>query len=135
MKRIRIINGTYGHRSTGGVVEPKQAGDQPFEVSDVEASRLVDLKIAVIIDSAANENTVGSGLPAYDETMKLEQLKEIARIYGLDDEALTGLKSKKAVVAAIDAKVAADETPAGADGEDPNDDDELPPDLTPSDLV
>jgi len=132
-------------------VDPKKTGDPPFEVSDEEAARLVDLKIAKIVEveakniitggrrstvtyTPANDDKDGTDTehPAYDESMKLDQLRKIARIYGLDDEALVGLKSKKAVVAAIDAKRA---DGPGDDDEGSEDDDELPPDLTPSDLV
>ena len=49
MKLIKIINGTYGHRPEPYTVEPKTAEDTPFEVSDSEAARLVELGIAAIV--------------------------------------------------------------------------------------
>ena len=50
MKLIKIINGTYGYRpEKSKCVEPKQAGDPPFEVSDEEARRLVALKVAAYV--------------------------------------------------------------------------------------
>lgn len=48
MKLIKIINGTYGFRPQPYVVELKDAGDPPFEVSDEEAARLIDLGVAAI---------------------------------------------------------------------------------------
>lgn len=48
MKLIKIINGVYGFRPQPYVVELKDALDPPFEVSDEEAARLVDLGVAAI---------------------------------------------------------------------------------------
>ena len=48
MKLIKIINGVYGFRPQSYVVELKDALDPPFEVSDEEAARLVDLGVAAI---------------------------------------------------------------------------------------
>ncbi|MCF8017834.1 MAG: hypothetical protein K9L62_00415 [Vallitaleaceae bacterium] len=52
MKLIKIINGTYGYRPTGSKhIEPKQAGDPPFEVEDSKAERLVSLGVAAYVDN------------------------------------------------------------------------------------
>ena len=48
MKLIKIINGVYGFRPQPYVVERKNVHDAPFEVSDEEAARLVDLGVAAI---------------------------------------------------------------------------------------
>ncbi|MBR1631184.1 MAG: Rho termination factor N-terminal domain-containing protein [Paludibacteraceae bacterium] len=48
MKLIKIINGTYGFRPQPYVVELKTADDQPFEVSDEEADRLIGLGVAAL---------------------------------------------------------------------------------------
>lgn len=51
MKRIRIINTIYGHRPAGSkYVQPKRAGDPPFEVEDAEAERLVAMGVAAYAD-------------------------------------------------------------------------------------
>lgn len=51
MKRIKIIHGTYGHRVGGnGVLRPKTVNDAPFEVTDDEAKRLVEMQVAVLAD-------------------------------------------------------------------------------------
>lgn len=51
MRTIKIINGVYGHKPAGSsYIEPKQAGDPPFEVDDDKAENLVAIKIAVYAD-------------------------------------------------------------------------------------
>ncbi len=163
MKTIKIINGVYGYRPDGGpVAEPKSADDAPFEVSDEEAARLVKLKVAKIVeteteDAVADQQTdtaQASGqaggtdgkLPAYDVSMKLAELKEIAKLYGVSEEALAGLRAKKDVVAAIEAEAQGDtdtdQTDEDADLENDEDDEdaveddgEQPPDLNAVDPV
>lgn len=162
MKQIIIINGVYGYRPNGGqLVEPKRAGDPAFEVSDEEAARLVAMKVAKIVEIEAKNSITGeqqpaathtpakgeeggsdAKLPTYDESMKLEQLKEIAKVYGVDDETVAGLRTKKAAVGAIDAKRAADNekaaeaaAPQNDDEDAAEDDGEQPPDLNAADPV
>ena len=51
MKKIKIINGTYGHHPQGSKsIEPKTADDPPFEVTDEKAKKLVTRKIAEYAD-------------------------------------------------------------------------------------
>ncbi len=57
MKLIKIINGTYGYRpAKSKFVEPKQAGDPPFDVEDGEAERLVSLGVAAYVRDTTIEN-------------------------------------------------------------------------------
>ncbi len=52
MKIIKIINTVYGHRPAGSkYIQPKRAGDPPFEVEDGEAERLVSMGVAVYVDA------------------------------------------------------------------------------------
>lgn len=112
MKRIIIINGTYGYRPTGTYVEAKSAGDPPFSAADTEADRLIGMGIARLADTvdapAAEEGPDGTEptsdkLPEYSEKMKLTELKEIATAYGVDP---SSMKSKKEVIEAIEASKA-----------------------------
>lgn len=49
MKKVKIVNGIYGHRPGGvGSATPIPAGES-VEVSDDEAARLVGLDVAIII--------------------------------------------------------------------------------------
>lgn len=55
MKKVKIINGIYGHRPDGGVVVPVSPADGAIELSDEAAARLVKLGVAVAIDGAELE--------------------------------------------------------------------------------
>lgn len=55
MKKVKIINGTYGHRPEGAkFITPIKAGEV-VEVSDMEAARLAGIGIAVCIVETAPE--------------------------------------------------------------------------------
>lgn len=60
MKLIKIINGTYGFRPQPYVVELKTADDQPFEVSDEEADRLIGLGVAALAFGDDSESLQGA---------------------------------------------------------------------------
>ena len=111
MKQIKIINGTYGFRPQPHVVERKNADDAPFFVEDAEADRLVALKVAVIVDGAAapaadpvqmDPETDDQEALVYNEDMKLDELKDVARSVGATEDELKSLRSKKDVIALID---------------------------------
>lgn len=111
MKQIKIINGTYGFRPNPPAVEPKTPDDGPFFVEDAEADRLVAMKVAVIADgTAAPAADPAPQDPApddqdalvYNEDMKLDELKDVARSVGATEDELKSLRSKKDVIALID---------------------------------
>lgn len=52
MKKIKIVNGTYGYRPAPAVVEPKTPEDPAFLVEDQEAARLVALGVAAYVGEA-----------------------------------------------------------------------------------
>lgn len=57
MKLIKITNGTYGHRPGGSeFTKTKTANDEPFEVADAEAERLVAMKVAAYAEPVEAEN-------------------------------------------------------------------------------
>ena len=127
MKQIKIINGTYGFRPQPHVVEPKTADDEPFFVEDQEAERLVGLKVAVIVDGAAapaadpvqmDPESDDQDALVYNEDMKLDELKDVARSVGATDDELKSLRSKKEVIALIDEIVAEEGAADLADPED-----------------
>lgn len=52
MRLIKIINSIYGHRPAGSkYIQPKRAGDPPFEVEDDKAESLVAKGVAVYVDA------------------------------------------------------------------------------------
>lgn len=74
MKRVRIINGIYGCRSSKYGVNPVYAGEE-CEVSAEEAIRLVNLGVATITDdveasipAVATAQETGDGIPQGDYT-------------------------------------------------------------------
>ena len=115
---IKIIKGSYGMRR-GSSVEAIHAGSDPIELSKEKEERLVRLKVAVYVtkeddavdnpgdgaDVTQNDEIVDES-PEYSEDMKLAELKEIAKAYGID---ASSMRSKKEVIEAIDA--ARDELP------------------------
>lgn len=123
MKKIKIINGTYGFRPEPHVIEPKTADDAPFLVEDAEADRLVSLGVAAIVDEVAAVDPPagdpGSAL-VYNEEMKLDELKGVAREVGATEDELKPLRSKKEVIALIDKIL------DGSDDEEDDEDDDPP---------
>ena len=123
MKKIRIINGVYCCRISEGVTERKTPDDPAFEVADEEAERLVGLKVAEYEDQVEDldtdtapksspdkaADTNNSMRPetdsSYDDSMKFDELKKIAREYGISKARLHKMRSKREVISAIDAAV------------------------------
>ena len=139
MKQIKIINGTYGFRPQPNVVERKNADDAPFFVEDAEADRLVALKVAVIVDGAAapaadpvqmDPETDDQEALVYNEDMKLDELKDVARSVGATEDELKSLRSKKDVIALIN-EIVEGEGEADTEDEDPED----APDVSAADPV
>lgn len=111
---IKIIKGSYGMKR-GAHVEPIHAGSDPIELSKEKEDRLVRLGVAVYVnkqvdvvecDDETQDDANADELPKYSEDMKLTDLKEIAKVYGVD---ASPMRTKKDVIAAIDA--ARDELP------------------------
>lgn len=134
---IKIIAGTFGYFD-GRKVVPKTSADGPLELDKALEKRLVDKGVAVYVTQKAEQPSEGDGLPVYNKDMKLTELQEIAKAYGVD---ASKMKAKAEVISAIDAaKEAKDEDPEGGDGEtnytDPEGGNgELPPALGASDPV
>lgn len=131
---IKIIKGTYGYRK-GNRIIPKTPADDPFTATPEQEARLVRLGVAVYVDAPAKAPAAPSTpkapekaetgskdvdeLPAYNIDMKLDELKEIAKAYGVD---ASNARKKADVIAMIEAAKAEDqdETPeAYDDGEEP----------------
>lgn len=142
---IQIIAGTFGYYN-GRKVVPITNADGPIQLDEALEKRLVDKKVAVYVTEKpaepkkeAEQPPEGSELPAYDISMKLKELQEIAEAYGVD---ASGIRAKAEVIAAIEAAQADDEDPEeetdDEDQEDPESvdgDDELPPALGAADPV
>ena len=103
---IKIIKGSYGMRC-GASVQAVPAGSDPIELSKEKEERLVRLGVAVYVTDEpitspdeAQDDEIVDEFPEYNEDMKLSDLKEIAKVYGID---ASSLKSKKEVIEAIEA--------------------------------
>lgn len=74
---IKIISGTYGY-NTGVTIIPKTSDDEPFELEDVKAERLINLGVASV---------VGMGKPDKKEdtleNLEYNELKKMAKEYGI----------------------------------------------------
>ena len=110
---IKIIKGSYGMRVKKSIVAVP-AGSEPIELSKDKEERLVHLGVAVYVDEksdvnvqinegdTAQDDEIVDELPEYNEDMKLSELKEIAKVYGID---ASSMRSKKEVIEAIDASL------------------------------
>lgn len=107
---IKIIKGSYGMRVKHSIVAVT-AASEPIELSKEKEERLVRLGVAVYVDKIDNNGQLNEGadaqddeivdeFPEYNEDMKLSELKEIAKVYGID---ASSMRSKKEVIEAIDA--------------------------------
>ena len=143
MKKIKIINGTYGFRPEPLVVECKTPADPPFYVEDQEAIRLVNLGVAEYVggvqckadasgegddeqyqgDTGENGGEVGTPKLAGHldaeqlEGMDYNELKKLAADMGVEPE---GKKKSDYIAAIVAANVEIDDEDAGEG------DDELP---------
>lgn len=77
---IKITKGTYGHWD-GKMVVAKTTKDEPFELDDEKAKRLVDLGVAIYAEEKMEEEDVEEQTL---EDMTVAQLKKLA-----DDRGIT----------------------------------------------
>ncbi len=80
-KYVKIISGFYGVRE-GNSIKPKGKNDPPFLLDADEAERLVENKIAVIVDDEINE-TAEADTCEYGEKTSMPELKKIAKREGI----------------------------------------------------
>jgi hypothetical protein len=78
-KLIRIISGTYGHREGTSPIVSKTSADEPFEIDDFKADRLVLKKVAEIVeaDTDAESTDAGDGEGGEDNRFDAWQKKDI----------------------------------------------------------
>lgn len=99
---VRIGVAEYVNDAAAGEIPPEDPADQSdsFTGEDEDPADEQDKDQG---DDEDESSDVGE-LPAYSESMKLDELRKIAEAYGVD---ASSIKSKKAVIAAIEeAKVA-----------------------------
>jgi len=109
---IKIIKGTYGHHiptdendpSKGGRTEPVTPDSEPISLSPEQEKRLVDRGVAEYVGTPPVTDPPPPNNPlAYNEDMKLEELKTIAiNGYKCDPETINKMRAKKDVIAAIE---------------------------------
>ncbi len=117
--RIKIISGIYG-LNEGGHIKPKASCDEPFEVDDAEAERLVALgvakKVASAFENPADDENDSSKAelkadgseangedsepetpeevedtrPSYSDKSDIQELRDIAKAYGVSFSPNTG---------------------------------------------
>jgi hypothetical protein len=138
---IQIIAGTFGYFDGRNVI-PISKEDGPQNLAPELEARLVKEGVAEYVDGfnepdpAGTPTPKGSGTPTnqptsepddggnkapdYNEDMKLDRLKEIAKVYGVDASAI---RKKIDVIAAIDEVIKKNEDKGTTD------DGDLPPNL------
>ena len=115
MTLIKITRGSYGLYENNSVVA-KTSDDKPFEVSKAEAERLVKLEVAEIVNDKPEPKKSDDDVLAYDKSMKMAALSEIALKYGVDNTALEACTKKQEIIDLIDEKrKETDEEEAGDD--------------------
>lgn len=100
---IQIIKGTYGYQDKNGIVKPKTAADEPFELSEAQEARLVERGVAVYVNAGSTALPGGVVGVSWDVTMKADKLRAIAKEMGLTFPVGT---SKAAMVEAMDKHMA-----------------------------
>lgn len=126
---IKIVSGTFGYRD-GDRVIPKTSADDPFSLTDKREKELVDDGVAIYVREELalekvsdkdndrlhdeRQDPMGDELPTYNAEMKMDELKGIALVYGVD---ASKARSRAEIVTMIDE----------ARAEVPIDDDDKPP--------
>lgn len=90
MKYVKITHGYYGARE-GNIIKVKGKNDKPFPLPDEEADRIVGLGIAEYVGEAVpaqtadivSQDTEENGIPEYDNSTGMAELKEIAKREGI----------------------------------------------------
>ena len=129
---IKVVRGVYGFMDKDGIVRPKTAADEPFELLSEQEARLVRLGIAEYVSNVKSEELreieqeefeEEQAPIGFDETpdeepalseLSVKELREIGREYGLTFKVGT---SKADMVKAIEAAEA--ELSAVDDDSDP----------------
>lgn len=115
---IKIVRGVYGFMDKDGIVRPKTAADEPFELLSEQEARLVRLGVAEYVGNVKGEelreieqeeieveqDPIGFDEMPEEETalseLSVKELREIGRDYGLTFKVGT---SKADMVKAIEA--------------------------------
>ena len=114
---IEILAGTFGYYN-GRKVIPITNADGPQTFDPELEERLVRQGIARYVDPVVE---LSEDIPEYNEDMKLEELKEIAKGYGVD---ASNMRRKSDIIAAIEAARV-----------EMSDDSEQPPEIDAGELV
>lgn len=113
---IQIITGTFGYYN-GRKVIPITNADGPQKFDPELEARLVKKGVAKYVDEIKNasDTNVIDNDPEYSEKMKLEDLKKVATLYGVD---ASSMRKKTDVIEAIE-EAKANEEPSSGDEESP----------------
>lgn len=95
---IKIIKGVYGHL-VNGIVKPKTSADEPFELTEEQEARLVNLGVAIYVNGGRTALPEDVQEIDWNINMKATELREIAKGMGLTFPVGT---TKADMVAAMD---------------------------------
>ena len=85
---IQIVHGVYGYMDPDGIVRPKTAADEPFELTPEQEARLVRLGVAEYVRSTPPQ-PVEPEAPIQEENthslsdLSAKELRELGKDYGL----------------------------------------------------
>ena len=103
---IKMIKGTYG-LVVNGVVEAMTKHSAPFSLPEAREAELVAAGVAVKVEEPAQANAYAS--------MKMTELRKAAAALGVD---VSAAKSRKEVVAILEAAEAKEQKPEAETGEE-----------------
>ena len=106
---IKMIKGTYGLVVAGGV-EAMTKRSAPFSLPEAREAELVEAGVAVKVEETTEKTKCKRGtiLAIGAEGMKMAELRKAAAALGVD---ASTARTKKEVIAMIEAAEAAEETP------------------------
>ena len=118
---IKIVRGVYGFKDEDGIVRPKTAADEPFELLPEQEERLVKRGVAEYVGKVESEQApIGFDEMPEEETalsdLSVKELRAIGKEYGLTFKVGT---SKDDMVKAIEAAEAELNTEAEDDESEP----------------
>jgi hypothetical protein len=69
---IHIVRGVYGYLDKDGIVRPKTSADKPFELTEEQEARLVNLGIAQYVENVKDEQESEETAPEETEEVATE---------------------------------------------------------------
>lgn len=115
---IRIISGAYG--APNGII---RSNDPPFSLTPEAEKRLVDRGVAEYVIEDGIQLHDDSSIPVYDLSMTEKQLRGLADVYKIDHKKVKG---KQNLIDLLDNYFASQDDPEDFEGEELEEDDDVP---------